>query len=724
MVSDAISQYLPFLLETKRMLASGEPWWSWNILFGDDFITGMSYYTLFSPFAWVALLLPYDMLPFSITFIMLLKLIFIGVAARLYLRKMGVSDTNANLGAWLYAFSSFTITSLYYFLFCEAIGLFPLLLLAIERLLRGERYGWQLYAIMVGVTILVNWYFGCTMLLVVALYFLVRITDKNIGLPMKLTVNTLFATFLGVCLAMVILLPIAYSLTGTERWESAYFIDRTLIFDRLRSFFMPTVSDGPATEFFSTACWSSNSVAIPLFGIALAWLYIRRYSDRLSALLILFAILYVTTFTGFFSLFTSITYTRWAYALTLFIVLASVRVLDDEANPIPSRWGYIFSGIMVAVLTVSLFWRWRHHLDWFDSQAHSIAIGTTVAFTLLTALLLAICASHKFSRPLVLACVAVLAMVHVGITHWVNLIDNGSMRDIVSTFITNNPHPRNNGNTFYCRTFFYTGYNYDMNNMPCIANMPGVQSYTSMFPTHSTRLAKQMTDERGAAMLNYTPTKNLDSFCSLMSVRNVSSYRDVKVSAPPISGLMVGEHYYDYKDYYYSRYIPMGFAYDEYAVCDTIPQNVDAALLMLNWLIVDSADAEKFKSLRMVSVNDALMPLDSIVKKRREIVCSEFVGDGKGFTAKISLPRQMAVFFSVPAARGFTARVDGQQTEILKANLGMSALVLPKGDHTIEFSYFTPGLKVGAWISLSALLLILISMFFQRRKENKRNSIG
>ena len=56
---------------------------------------------------------------------------------------------------------------------------------------------------------------------------------------------------------------------------------------------------------------------------------------------------------------------------------------------------------------------------------------------------------------------------------------------------------------------------------------------------------------------------------------------------------------------------------------------------------------------------------------------------------------------------GWSARVDGQPTPVLRANLVARAVRLPAGSHTIEMSYRVPGLTAGAALSLAGCLIIL-----------------
>ncbi|MDE6310921.1 MAG: YfhO family protein, partial [Muribaculaceae bacterium] len=90
-VTDFIKQQVPFILETKRMFASGHPWWSWNTFAGDNFIGAYSFYTVTSPFVWFACLFSVDKIFWGIVIALYLKAICTVLFAYLYFKKNGFS---------------------------------------------------------------------------------------------------------------------------------------------------------------------------------------------------------------------------------------------------------------------------------------------------------------------------------------------------------------------------------------------------------------------------------------------------------------------------------------------------------------------------------------------------------------------------------------------------------------------------------------------------------
>ena len=71
--------------------------------------------------------------------------------------------------------------------------------------------------------------------------------------------------------------------------------------------------------------------------------------------------------------------------------------------------------------------------------------------------------------------------------------------------------------------------------------------------------------------------------------------------------------------------------------------------------------------------------------------------------AKINLKNKGLVFFSVPNSSGWIAEVNGESSEIITVNGGLSAVIADSGDNEIKFSYESPGFSTGKKISLTAV---------------------
>ncbi|MCD7949338.1 MAG: YfhO family protein [Erysipelotrichaceae bacterium] len=98
-----------------------------------------------------------------------------------------------------------------------------------------------------------------------------------------------------------------------------------------------------------------------------------------------------------------------------------------------------------------------------------------------------------------------------------------------------------------------------------------------------------------------------------------------------------------------------------------------------------------------------------------------FYDDNEAFatnsvTGNISLDSSKYLLLTIPYEDGWTAYVDDEEVEILRANTMYMALYLEPGDHQIVLKYMTPGLKIGAFISGLTLLLLIGIFYFDRKR--------
>ena len=95
---------------------------------------------------------------------------------------------------------------------------------------------------------------------------------------------------------------------------------------------------------------------------------------------------------------------------------------------------------------------------------------------------------------------------------------------------------------------------------------------------------------------------------------------------------------------------------------------------------------------------------------------ANFRRDARGFRCAADYDRDQLVFFSVPNDAGWTARLDGAETEIIDS-CGMMAIRVPAGAHEIAFEYHTPGARTGLLISLAGWLLFCATAVRKRLKR-------
>ena len=110
-------------------------------------------------------------------------------------------------------------------------------------------------------------------------------------------------------------------------------------------------------------------------------------------------------------------------------------------------------------------------------------------------------------------------------------------------------------------------------------------------------------------------------------------------------------------------------------------------------------------------------------RERRATAASVFQMNNSGFHAQITLEKENLVFFSVPYDDGFTAYVNGQETDILQVDEGLMAVLCPAGESSINFVYQPDGIRLSRLLTLSgiAVWLAYTACFVWRKRRTKQN---
>ncbi len=86
---------------------------------------------------------------------------------------------------------------------------------------------------------------------------------------------------------------------------------------------------------------------------------------------------------------------------------------------------------------------------------------------------------------------------------------------------------------------------------------------------------------------------------------------------------------------------------------------------------------------------------------------------------EVQLSYPQILVLTIPSVKGWTLKIDGKQAKIREFEETMIAAELDTGEHTIELTYETPGLRIGAAISGVCLLLFGISIIIHRARRKK-----
>ena len=198
-------QEIPFYRLAHDTILSGDIGWSHLTDLGSNFIGSYSFYLLGSPFFYLTLLLPSELVAYAFGPLLILKLGCCSLTAYIYLRRYVRDPRFAVIGGLLYAFSGFSVYNLFYFHFHEAMIVFPLLLAAFDEYHESGRKG--VVALAVCACAVVNYYFFFGQVVFTLIYYLVKLLCGSYRFKLRQFLILAAECILGFLMSMVLLLP-------------------------------------------------------------------------------------------------------------------------------------------------------------------------------------------------------------------------------------------------------------------------------------------------------------------------------------------------------------------------------------------------------------------------------------------------------------------------------------------------------------------------------------
>ena len=754
---DYLEQQIPFILETRRVLLSGTPYWSWNTFLGANFIGSYSFYTIGSPFVWPLILLPEAAIPYGISVMAVLKHAVCGLSSYLYLHKMVKDERSSLIGALLYTFSSFTVINTQFYHFTEVIAFFPLILLGLENAYSPQRKHGAL-ALACALNALCNYYFMAGTALFTALYFICRFFSADWRGRRRLgrTVSVVFECGLGCLMASILLVPSAWALlsftrangVGMDLFQRFSLSD---VLERLRVLLMPIESNTLNAFYGDAANWSSVAAYLPVTGCVLVGLYFLRHGwNWLKTLLAtLIVISFVPVLNGLFTLGSNVEYTRWWYALTLMMALATAYVLArPDARDRYQRPVLIACLALAALLTLPCLIPHWLLADWYDGEnallvqfaiffyrqqyhsAYAPAIFRVLALALAAlnyGVLWAFGGKRRSSKAFI---AALLAVIVVNYASYIAVNDRFvlsggeqandgtvSMDEIARRELLD-AHPEH-ADTEYAYRIDHSGI---VRNYSMIVNEPSLTSFHSLRSGY----LREFVYSAGFGFDESTTVRPQDEDGALRSFLSVKYYYNLDEENQPGApeGFTFLRREGDVAIYENENYVPMGFIYDTYT--DVYDQRLEpdtTAEVMLNAVVLRGTQIGTLSKMTPKRLSDQpARTWQAAAAELRENACDSFVGTPAGFKAHIDAKRDGILCFTVPYDKGWSATVNGSPADILNLNLAFMGIPVFEGEYDIEFTYEVRGLKMGALTSLGAAGIFIIYAGLYARRRRRRGS--
>ncbi len=728
---DYVDQYIPRLIRSREILTSGGATWDWFNFLGSSF---NKINILFSTNV-VCLLFPSRLIPYAVTYMHLIRVALIAMAAYAYLRNMVKEEKNAFLGALLYTFSSYTFINLEFMQFLEALWSFPLLLLAAEKMFKEENYKYQLI-LAVFLSCAISFYFFVFSTLLFAIYFLCRFFLSEEWKPRRTARYFWLAVaeyFLGFLCAFLIFAPFLYGLFhssgstnrigNTDRYFIEYFFDLNLV-SRTFSFFVPGASNRFGS--FGSSNWNSRGAYLPVFGIAFVLAgFLKKDTPKWLKILSVsgVACVFVPLICLIFNMFSS-SYARHGYGSVLFFVLATILFLEnyDDKTAKKSAW-VTFGGLGLLLLLYYLAdFLIGNHPDLFyiihsrkgeEAVEQTFRIYILIAAAVFYLALFGFIYSKRIRRWIVP--VVVLMIMAYGCSYTTMNLRGDFLLDYypestidlktqVERYLIKVPEKEE-------------GMDYRIDSPKQLRNytyaikQPSISIFESVRSTYADELAGYLNYFVGG--VHVFPQDSDNETRTLLGVKYY-------YNTYPQDGVPVPEHFSyvrcedDVEIYQNDNFIGMGFSYDSYLTRTEFNQIAESgencAKLMLNTLVVEDKDVEKVK--------DFLVPYEKGQQSKDRISFEEFNMTSDGFSARVELDEPKVMYVAAPYEdQGWTAECNGKKLEFMKANTGLIAFLLEPGENEVVFRYQSPANRIGRYITCVGWIALLVYVMIREKKK-------
>jgi uncharacterized membrane protein YfhO len=187
----------------------------------------------------------------------------------------------------------------------------------------------------------------------------------------------------------------------------------------------------------------------------------------------------------------------------------------------------------------------------------------------------------------------------------------------------------------------------------------------------------------------------------------------------------------DVKIFKNKYYLPLGYTYDTIIYQNNYKNisNLQKDKILFQAFVIDEKQKEKFRDFPLFDLSDTTTGLTfeeyghyiSALKKDTLVIATHSQNTIKG---KITLQQKKLLFFSIPYDKGWHAKVDGKDTELMLVNIGFMGLVLDKGQHEVVIEFQPPYVKESVYISAIGLLVFVALIFVTWRKKRFQSTLS
>lgn len=724
---DFNSQQLPFYQHAHDLIRQGNFGWDWGTDLGSSFIGSYSFYLLGSPFFWLTIPFPSGAVDYLIPWLLALKTGIAAVTSYAYIKRFVKSSNACVIGSLLYALSGFQVYNIFFNHFHDVTAFFPLLLIALEERVQNNRRG--VFALAVGLCAIVNYFFFTGQITFLIIYFVLRCTCKDFNITFRKFVGIAIESILGVMLACVLLVPAAVAVASNPRvseqlygHDMVVYSDRFRLFRIIQSFFMIPDPPGRSNLFTSTtAKWASIAGYLPLFSVAGVIAFMKEKKKHWSSKIIFTCIIFafIPVLNTSFYLFNGSYYARWYYMPILIMCMMTAYVLDNKKMNFSS--GIPVCAVVLGFLTITGLLPTKEkgvvHFGNLPKYTAIFWISIVISIGCLLALI-SLNRRNKNGRLFFKKATAMTIVCAVFCTCcvvWYGMIQGPEPHEYIDQTVAS----KDKISLLTGDRFFRIDASEGKDNFTMFWGYSSMRAFNSVVSSSIMEFYEGLGITRDVASRIETSRYPLRGLLSVKYYFNHTS--EDRLNMPGFQYNSTQDGFNIFENQYY---IPMGFTFDYYVTKQQFDSQMGSArdLLLLKGLYLNDEQIERYKSVLQPLPEAIFYNLYSADEyltecmRRKTTSAYYFQERSDGFSAKIKLPKENLVFFSVPYDKGFSATVNGKEAKIEKVDGGLMAVLCPAGDNVeINFKYKTQGQTAGIIITFSGAILLALYIFVGKR---------
>ena len=732
---DFNSQQIPFYMNAVRAVQNGSFNWSWNTDLGGSMVNCYSFYLVGSPFFWLSCLFPYKWVPYMMPLWLMLKFAIAGLGAFMFLRRYAKDANFAYIGALLYAFSGFSVYNIFFNHFLESVAFFPFLLWSLDEFVLNRRRG--PFVFFVALNLVNNYFFFIGQVVFLFIYFICKVISGEYIIKLKEFFLLAFESVLGCLCGCAIFVPSLFSILDNPRSTQMFKGMEFWLYNKVQQYFAIIMSafyppEIPYSPNMFTDCsikWTSMTAFVVLGGMFGFFVFLKYF--RKSAFTKIFicctVFAFVPVLNSSFYAFNDNYYARWFYMPLLILAAMNMHSFTLCRQK-------IFCGLKTTAVCTAVFCIFALTPSETEDGAFRLGLQEDTALFwlmfLIAAFSLYLCFilvqnfrndkmyAQKLLRG-VLAVIMIFAVTHMALVK-IPQMDNdrnyiGQNYDVIDSFDI-----ADEGKDF--RLDAYQCYN----NIGLFIDKPVIHFFNSTVTPSILEFYPFVNTKRDVSS---KPEQEDYALRSLLSVKYVimpdheyDNFTDKGYDKLYSSHTHTAPYTVLKNDYF----IPFGFTYDYYITAEQMENTAKASRsrIMLRALMVDENLITKH-NLSLEQIDDNVLKnltfaaFESDVEDRQSESSYYFEQTKDGFVSNIILEKPNLVFYSVPYDEGFTACVNGEESEIYRVNSGLCAVYAPAGDNEIIFDYETPYLKTGIALNLAGLGIYISYIIFILKKKVK-----